>query len=149
MIKNQALKANLIQACFLVASITAIATLAGIAFFLFKEAFPTFLNPHPTSIHALVPVVNRDNQIWKQSINQKKLSAVYAGKLTDWRELGGDAGKIVVISYAETTPEGKKWRAGLLGEEALVADALKVESAREMTTALAGNKNAIGYLYRE
>jgi len=104
MIKNRMLKEKLIKFCFLVSSITAIATLAGIAFFLFKEAFPTFLTPHSTSIRALVPVVHRENRIWKKSINREKLKDVYTGKLTDWEELGGKEGKIVIISYSETTP---------------------------------------------
>lgn len=150
MIKNRMLKENLIKIIFLISSVTAIATLAGIAFFLFKEAFLTFLTPHSTSIRALVPVVHRENQIWKKSINREKLKGVYTGKLTDWKELGGEEGKILVISYSETTTEGKKWLDGLLGvEEILVSDAIKVESAREMTRAIARNKNAIGYLDRE
>lgn len=147
--RNRALKENLIKTCFLVSSITAIATLAGIAFFLFKEAFPTFLRPHSTSIHALVPVVHRENRVWKKSISKEKLKDVYAGKLTDWKELNGDAGKILVISYSETTTEGKRWLDELLGEEFLASDAMKVKSARQMSRAIARNKNAIGYLDRD
>jgi phosphate transport system permease protein len=147
--KNRALRENLIKTFFLISSITAIATLAGIAFFLFKEAFPTFLTPHATSIHALVPVVHRENQIWKKSINKEKLKDIYTGKLTDWKMLDGKSGKIQVISYSETTYEGKKWLEGLLGEETLAKDAIKVESARQMTRSIATNKNAIGYLDRE
>lgn len=149
MIRNKTLKENLIRTLFLLSSVTAIATLAGIAFFLFKEAFPTFLSPYATSIRALVPVVHRENQVWKKSISQDKLRDVYTGKLTDWQELGGNRGKIQVISYSETTYEGKKWLDGLLGEEILAQDAIKVESARQMTSAIARNKNAIGYLDRE
>ena len=92
------LRENLIKNLFLILSITAIAALAGIAFFLFKEALPTFTKQYSSSIHTYVPVVHRDNPIWKKSISRAKLRDVYAGVIKDWKELGGDGGKIQVIS---------------------------------------------------
>ncbi|MBM3212955.1 hypothetical protein FJZ33_12090, partial [Candidatus Poribacteria bacterium] len=64
MIIPRAIKEKIIQNFFLILSITAIITLAGIAFFLFKEAIPTFTQKYPYSIEYLVPVVHRSNQVW-------------------------------------------------------------------------------------
>ena len=131
-------------------SITAIATLAGIAFFLFKEAVPTFTKQYATSIYTYVPVVNRDNQIWKKSINRDKLRAVFSGEITNWQKLGGEDKKILVVSYSETTPEGRKWVEKLLKGGSLAPNAIKVETAREMQRAIIRNKeNAIGFMDRE
>ena len=150
MIIRRTLKENIIKYLFLILSITAIATLVGIAFFLFGEAVPTFTKLHATSIHTFAPVVHRDNPMWKKSINRTKLRDVFAGKITDWNELGGEEGKILVISYSETTPEGKRWLSELLGSVPLTPGAIKVENAREMKRAIIGNKeNAFGFLDRE
>ena len=118
---SRTLKESLIKNLFLALSITAIATLAGIAFFLFKEAIPTFTKPHAISIHTYVPVVHRDNKIWKESISRDKLEGVFTGKITNWRELGGEEGEVLVVSYSEATPEGKRWAEELLeGETTLL-----------------------------
>jgi len=144
------LKENLIKTLFLALSITAIATLAGIAFFLFREAAPTFTKPYANSIHTFVPVVHRDNPVWKKSIKRDKLRDVFAGKITDWKELGGDEGGILVVSYSETTREGKRWLDELLGGGSLAPGATRVESAREMKRTIIRNKKAaIGFLDRE
>jgi len=150
MIIPRMLRESLIKNFFLALSITAIATLAGIAFFLFKEAVPTFIKPHAISVHTFVPVVHRDNQIWKKSISRNKLRDVFTGRITDWKELGGDEGRILVISYSETTPEGKRWLDELLGSGSLAPGATRVESAREMKRAVIENdKSAIGFLDRD
>ena len=144
------LKENLIKSIFLALSITAIVTLAGIAFFLFKEAVPTFTKEYATSIHTYVPVVHRDNQIWKKSIRRDKLKTVFTGEITNWKDLGGEPNEIQVVSYSETTPEGRKWFDRLMKGASLPANAIKVESAREMNKAIIRNKeNAIGFLDRE
>jgi phosphate transport system permease protein len=150
MMIRRTLKEDLIKNLFLALSITAIATLAGIAFFLFKEAAPTFIKPHAISIHTFVPVVHRDNPMWKKSISRARLRDVFTGKITGWKELGGEKERILVVSYSETTPEGKRWLNELLEGGVLAPGAVKVESAREMKRAITRNKeSAIGFLDRE
>jgi phosphate transport system permease protein len=143
------LRESLIKNFFLALSITAIVALAGIAFFLFKEAIPTFTKPYPSSIKAFVPVVQRSNQIWKNTINKSTLRDVFTGKITNWKELGGEDESIIVISYSETTSEGEKWIKGLLGGASLPSNAIKVNDGEEMDSAIRENTNAIGYMYRE
>ena len=146
---SRKLKENLIKNLFLALSITTILTLAAIAFFLFKEAVPTFTKPYTSSIKAFVPVVNRSNQIWKNPINKSNLRDVFSGKITNWKELGGEDESIIVISYSETTPEWERWMKGLLDHDHLSPNIIKVNSDKEMQDALKENSNAIGYLYRE
>lgn len=150
MVISRTLKEGLIKNFFLALSITAIATLAGIAFFLFREAVPAFIKPHATSIHTYVPVVHRDNPIWKKSISRDKLEDVFTGKITNWTELGGEEEEILVVSYSEATPEGKRWSKELLRGKSLALNAVKVESAREMQRTIIRNRGkAIGFLDRE
>ncbi|HQQ88260.1 MAG TPA: substrate-binding domain-containing protein, partial [Smithellaceae bacterium] len=51
---------------------------------------------HVVAHDAIIPVVNPKNKVNNLSIDQ--LSQIYQGKITNWKEVGGDDLKIVVIS---------------------------------------------------
>ena len=56
------------------------------------------INPVRTTIavDAIVPVVNPGNPL--KEITSEQLKDIYAGKITNWKEVGGKDGKIVVVS---------------------------------------------------
>ena len=61
------------------------------------------INPVRTTIavDAIVPVVNPGNPL--KEITSEQLKDIYAGKITNWKEVGGKDGKIVVVSRASSS----------------------------------------------
>ncbi|HAR49554.1 MAG TPA: phosphate ABC transporter substrate-binding protein, partial [Smithella sp.] len=56
---------------------------------------------------AIVPVVHPKNKVKNLSIDQ--LSQIYQGKITNWKELGGEDLKIVVISRDSSSGTFESW----------------------------------------
>ena len=56
---------------------------------------------------AIVPVVHPKNKVKNLSIDQ--LSQIYQGKITNWKEVGGDDLKIVVISRDSSSGTFESW----------------------------------------
>ena len=67
------------------------------------------VNPVATivAIDAIVPVVNPKNRINNLTIDQ--LSQIYQGKITNWKEIGGDNLQIVVISRDSSSGTFEAW----------------------------------------
>lgn len=69
----------------------------------------------PVAWDALVAIVHPTNPV--TSVSREDLKAVFAGRTTDWSELGGPAGPITVVVH-----ESKISGAGLSARELLFAD---------------------------
>ena len=72
------------------------------------------------AVDAIVPVVNPENPV--KDLTLEQLSSIYAGKVRNWKELGGQDAPIVVISRDTSSGTFESWQA------------------------VAKNKNAIGYI---
>ena len=60
------------------------------------------------AIDAIVPVVNPANPV--AALTTAQLRDIYAGKITNWKELGGQDGKIVVISRDTSSGTFECWQ---------------------------------------
>lgn len=54
---------------------------------------------HKIGLDGIGIIVHRSNQL--KEISSKQLLEVYTGKITNWKELGGDDAKIVIVNKAE------------------------------------------------
>ena len=60
------------------------------------------------AIDAIVPVVNPANPV--AALTTAQLRDIYAGKITNWKEIGGQDGKIVVISRDTSSGTFECWQ---------------------------------------
>ncbi|HPB47653.1 MAG TPA: PstS family phosphate ABC transporter substrate-binding protein [Exilispira sp.] len=92
----------------------------------------------------IVPIVHPSNKVNNLSIEQ--LKAIYDGSITNWKEVGGNDEKIVVISRDSSSGTFEVWESKVMNKTEVRADALLQASNGAVLTAVANNKNTIGYI---
>jgi phosphate transport system substrate-binding protein len=95
------------------------------------------------SIDAIIPVVNPANKVSGATIEQ--LKDLYAGKITEWKALGGE-GPVVVISRDTLSGTYESWEELVMKGEKVFPGALQQASSGAGVQAVSKNKNAIGYV---
>ncbi len=76
----------------------------------------------------------------------EQLKDIYLGKITDWKELGGTPGKIVVISRDSSSGTFGVWKEVVMENERVIPSALTVPSNGGIVQAVAKTPGAIGYI---
>ena len=99
---------------------------------------------HVVAYDALIPVVHPKNKVKNLSIDQ--LSQIYQGKITNWKEVGGDDLKIVVISRDSSSGTFESWDHFIMKKAKVTPRAQMMASNGAIVTAIANNRYAIGYL---
>jgi len=104
------------------------------------------VNPiaHVIANDAIVPVVHPKNKVKNLSIDQ--LSQIYQGKITNWKEVGGDDLKIVVISRDSSSGTFESWDHFVMKKAKVTPQAQMLASSGAVVTAVAKNKYAIAYV---
>ena len=89
-------------------------------------------------------LVNPSNLV--KDITLEQIKKVYTGEITNWKELGGEDGPIVVVSREEGSGTRDSFQeiVGYKSEE-LVKNASISDGSGSVKTTVAGNKNAIGF----
>ncbi len=108
-----------------------------------KKVYPV---PFAVALDCIIPVVHPSNQV--KSLTKAQLKDIFTGKVTDWKEVGGTSGAIVVIGRDTSSGTYGTWQEMIMdkGEKARVTPKAQVTaSSGAMMTAVANNKNAIGY----
>ena len=100
--------------------------------------------PFAVAYDCIVPVVHPDNPIVNLTMDQ--LKAVYKGDVKNWKELGGEDRKIVVISRDTSSGTYEVWEAKVMESERVFPGALLQASNGAVVQAVSNNKNAIGYI---
>jgi len=93
---------------------------------------------------AIVPVVNPKNKVKILSVDQ--LSQIYQGKITNWKEVGGEDLKIVVISRDSSSGTFESWDHFVMKKAKVAPQAQMLASNGTIVTAVAKNRYAISYL---
>ncbi len=111
-----------------------------------KEGQSKGVNPVRTSVavDALVPVVNPENPV--KNLTAAQLKDIYAGRITNWKDLGGNDEKIVVISRDTSSGTFETWMELIMDKEKVAPSALLQASNGAVAQAVAKNKRAIGYI---
>jgi phosphate transport system substrate-binding protein len=104
------------------------------------------VNPFRTSVavDALVPVVHPENPVKNLSVEQ--LRDIYAGKIANWKDLGGRDETIVVISRDSSSGTYETWLELIMQKEKVAPSALLQASNGAVAQAVAKNRKAIGYI---
>ncbi len=109
------------------------------------------INPNEIKVgmDGLAVVVNPKNPVNKMTIDQ--LADVFTGKITNWKELGGEDKKIVVLSREVNSGTHVYFKEHVLrklnpnGKEEFTPSALLLSSSQAIADEVAGNSAAIGY----
>jgi phosphate transport system substrate-binding protein len=99
---------------------------------------------HIVSFDAIIPVVHPKNKVKNLSIDQ--LSQIYQGKITNWKEVGGEDLKIVVISRDSSSGTFESWDHFVMKKAKVTPRAQMLASNGALVTAVAKNRYAIAYL---
>ncbi len=102
------------------------------------------LKTFPFAIDGVAVVINPANKV--DELTTKQVAAIYAGKITDWSEVGGAEGKINVFGREDGSGTRDTFTDKVLHKGALASDVNVVNSNGAMKTTVAGDERAIGYV---
>lgn len=96
------------------------------------------------AIDAIVPVVHPANKVGALTLAQ--LRDIYTGKVTNWKDLGGEDAQIVAISRDTSSGTFESWEELVMNKERVSPRALMQASNGSVVQTVSKNKNAIGYV---
>ena len=99
---------------------------------------------HIVAYDAIIPVVHPKNKVKNLTVDQ--LGQIYQGNITNWKEVGGDDLKIVVISRDSSSGTFESWDHFVMKKAKVTPKAQMLASNGALVTAVAKNKYAIAYL---
>jgi phosphate transport system substrate-binding protein len=99
---------------------------------------------HTVAIDAIVPIVHPKNKVNGLTIDQ--LSQIYQGKITNWKEVGGDDLTIVVVSRDSSSGTFETWGHLILHNARVTPKAQLQASNGAVVQTVSKNKYAIGYI---
>ncbi|MGD1153706.1 MAG: phosphate ABC transporter substrate-binding protein [Syntrophales bacterium] len=104
------------------------------------------VNPvaHTIAIDALTPIVHPKNKVNGLTIDQ--LSQIYQGKITNWKEVGGDDLTIIVVSRDSSSGTFEAWGHLVLNNAKVTPKAQLQASNGAVVQAVSKNRYAIGYV---
>ena len=97
------------------------------------------------AIDGIAVVTNTENKVSDLTMDQVK--DIFTGKITNWKEVGGNDAPIVVVSREDGsgTRDGFQENVGFESEE-LTKDAQISDGSGNIKSIVEGNENAIGYI---
>lgn len=102
--------------------------------------------PFAVALDCLLPMVHPSNPV--NGLTTQQLKDIYSGKITNWKDVGGDNAPIAVVGRDTSSGTYGTWQEMIMdiGEKARVtAKAQTAASSGAMLSTVANNKNAIGY----
>jgi phosphate transport system substrate-binding protein len=102
------------------------------------------LVPHPVAVIPFAAIVNKGVQV--SNLTTKQLQDIFAGKVTNWKQVGGQNAPIVVINRASGSGTRVNFQLKLLKGAPIAKIGKEVASAGDMAKAVSTTKNAIGYI---
>ena len=109
------------------------------------EAANVQLEQKPIGVDALVFIVNEDNPV--TDLTQQQLRDIYAGRITNWKEVGGGDATIVVLNRKAGSGTRATFEAAVFGDETVdfKGDA-ELDKSGDVQTQMGSTDNAISYL---
>ena len=102
------------------------------------------LEQKPIGRDALVFIVNENNPV--KSLTRQQLKDIYAGKITNWKQVGGDDRKIVVYSRETSSGTYEFFKENLLKNKNYMAGSLSMPATGAIIQSVSQTKGAIGYV---
>jgi len=106
-----------------------------------KGAYPV---PFAIAYDCIVPIVHPSNPV--KNLTMDQLRAIYMGTIKNWKEVGGPALQIVVVSRDTSSGTYEVWEQKVMKKERVYAGALLQASNGAIVQAVSKNRYAIGYI---
>ena len=100
--------------------------------------------PFAVAYDCIIPIVHPSNTVENLTLDQ--LRAIYKGEVTNWKDVGGQDGPVVVISRDTSSGTYEVWETKVMKKEKVYPGALLQASNGAVVQAVSKNKNAIGYI---
>lgn len=91
----------------------------------------------------IIPIVHPSNPVKNLTIAQ--LKDIYTGKITDWQQVGGKKGEILVVARDFTSGTHEAWAELVLNNEPVAKSVQEKSSSEAILRAIESTPNAIGY----
>ena len=101
------------------------------------------LQPIAIATDAILPIVNPANPV--ADLSKAQLKGIYTGEITNWKEVGGAEGPIVVVSRDSSSGTYEAWGELVLNKARVTPKALLQASSGAVLQFISKNKQAIGY----
>ncbi|MGL4860412.1 MAG: phosphate ABC transporter substrate-binding protein [Enterobacteriaceae bacterium] len=98
----------------------------------------------PFALDGVAVVVNSANPV--QELSREQLSAIFAGKIDNWQQVGGKEGKITLYVREDGSGTREVFEDKALEKGTVAGKSNVVNSNGAMKTAIIQDKNAIGYV---
>ncbi|MEA1924747.1 MAG: phosphate ABC transporter substrate-binding protein [Candidatus Altiarchaeota archaeon] len=108
-----------------------------------KTKYPN-LKPYAVAGDGIAVVVHPKNALG--SLSKEQIKDIFAGKITNFREVGGSDKEIMVIIREEGSGTRATFEELVMDEEENAADALQKPSNGAVKAAVSVNENAVGYI---
>lgn len=106
-----------------------------------KGVYPV---PFRVALDCIVPIVSPSNKV--TNLTSDQLKDIYTGKITNWKEVGGDDKEIVVVSRDTSSGTFEAWKDMVMKDEKVVQSALTVPSSGAIVQTIAKTDTAIAYV---
>jgi phosphate transport system substrate-binding protein len=93
---------------------------------------------------AIAIVLHPKNPIYDLSLI--KVREIFSGKIKNWKELGGDAHSIILVTREEGSGTREAFQKLVMGEEEIALEALVQDSNGAIRQVVAGDPHAVGYI---
>jgi phosphate transport system substrate-binding protein len=93
---------------------------------------------------ALAVIVNPANKVSK--LTREQLEGIYTGKITNWKQVGGDDDKIVVYSRETSSGTYEFFKEHVLNKKNYATSALLMPATGAIVQSVSQTKGAIGYV---
>lgn len=103
------------------------------------------LEVHVLAYDGIAVITNASQTVKELTLEQ--LKQIFAGEITNWNELGGADGDIVVVAREEGSGTRGAFEEMVMGEDTLITDRAILQSSNgALKTTVAGSSNAIGFI---
>jgi phosphate transport system substrate-binding protein len=99
---------------------------------------------HVVAMDGIAVVVHPSNSV--SALTKKQIRAIYAGAISNWSELGGPSGKIVVVSRDTSSGTFEAFNELALDKQKVRPDALMEASNQAVASVVEKTPGAIGYV---
>jgi ABC-type phosphate transport system substrate-binding protein len=98
---------------------------------------------HPLALEPILILVNQSNPV--NNLSSKQVRDIFSGKITNWKEVGGNDQPIVPVTRLHCKKRPGHWKTILPSAEAFRKTRLNVSSADEMVKRVSDFKVSIGH----
>ncbi|NOV00926.1 phosphate ABC transporter substrate-binding protein [Paenibacillus planticolens] len=99
---------------------------------------------HQVAIAPFALIVNKDVKV--DNVTKAQAADIYMGKVTNWKEVGGNDAKIVLVHRPDSSGSRTLVKTIILDGKDFTKDGITQENSGAMKTAVAGQSSSIGYV---